>query len=536
MDENGTPDYSGGGSDMDLLMLSGFDDLDSFPELGAGPSFSDGILPSFSVSPVQQVTHISPSPPSVDAEEQGDVSITDGSDCSVSLASNEVMNVSAPTVPKTVYGGVTLMERMLRALAMLKEASTAGPVLVQVWIPVRNGDHQVLTTSDQPFLLDERLTGYREVSRQFTFSATEGPGLFPGLPGRVFISGMPEWTSNVMYYNTSEFLRVDYAIRNEVRGSLAMPVFNSSGGSCCAVLEVVMTQEKDNFCSEMDNLSNALQSVHLSTVRARTHPQSLTRNQQSVLTEILDVLRAVCHTHMLPLALAWIPVCPNSSLNVSAEYGDQAIKFGLRNKDVLCVQESACYINDMRMHDFLRACAEHPLEKGQGVAGNAILSNHPFFSSDVREYDMHDYPLAHHARKFGLHAAVAIRLRSTYTGNDDYVLEFFLPLTCKVREEQQLLLDDISMTMQRVCSSLRTVSDAELKENTTTMRSEIRCSSSDVSISSCNQIDVSSEVKINVPLENQIKNSVEQLADKKYAKVLFSFSTFISLLSLLSVF
>ncbi|XP_037421877.1 protein NLP2-like [Triticum dicoccoides] len=495
MDENGTPDYSGGGSDMDLLMLSGFDDLDSFPELGAGPSFSDGILSSFSVSPAQQVTHISPSPPSVDAEEQGDVSITDGSDCSVSLASNEVMNVSAPTVPKTVYGGVTLTEKMLRALAMLKEASTAGPVLVQVWIPVRNGDHQVLTTSDQPFLLDERLTGYREVSRQFTFSATEGPGLFPGLPGRVFISGMPEWTSNVMYYNTSEFLRVDYAIRNEVRGSLAMPVFNSSGGSCCAVLEVVMTQEKDNFCSEMDNLSNALQSVQLSTVQARTHPQSLTRNQQSVLTEILDVLKAVCHTHMLPLALAWIPVCPNSNLNVSAEYGDQAIKFGLRNKDVLCVQESACYINDMRMHDFLRACAEHPLEKGQGVAGNAILSNHPFFSSDVREYDMHDYPLVHHARKFGLHAAVAIRLRSTYTGNDDYVLEFFLPLTCKVREEQQLLLDDISMTMQRVCSSLRTVSDAELKENTIIMQSAIRCSSSDVSINSCDQIDVSSEVK-----------------------------------------
>ncbi|KAE8812148.1 Protein NLP2 [Hordeum vulgare] len=518
MDEIGTPDYSDGGSDMDLLMLSGFDGLDSFPELGTGPSFSDGILSSFSVSPAQPVTYISPSPPSVAAEEQGDVSITDGSDCSVSLASNEVMNVSAPTVPKTVYGGVSLTERMLRALAMLKEASTGGPVLVQVWIPVRNGDHQVLTTSDQPFLLDERLTGYREVSRQFTFSATEGPGLFPGLPGRVFISGMPEWTSNVMYYNTSEFLRVDYAIRNEVRGSLAMPVFNSSGGSCCAVLEVVMTQEKDNFCSEMDNLSNALQCVHLSTVQARTHPQSLTKNQQSVLTEISGVLKAVCHTHMLPLALAWIPVCPNSNLNVSAEYGDQAIKFGLRNKDVLCVQESACYINDMRMHDFLRACAEHPLEKGQGVPGNAILSNNPFFSPDVREYDMHNYPLAHHARKFGLHAAVAIRLRSAYTGNDDYVLEFFLPLTCKVREEQQLLLDDISMTMQRVCSSLRTVSDAELKESIITMPSGIRCSSSDVSISSCDQIDVSSEVNINVPLENQISNSVERLANTKYAK------------------
>uniref|UniRef100_A0ACD5WC04 Uncharacterized protein n=1 Tax=Avena sativa TaxID=4498 RepID=A0ACD5WC04_AVESA len=515
MGEIGTPDYSDVGSDMDLLMLSAFDGFDSFTELIASPSFGDCISSSFSVSPAQQLICISPSSPHVNSEAQGDVSNTDGSDCYASLASAP----KAPTVPKAFYGGVTLTERMLRALSMLKEASTGGAVLVQVWIPVTNGDHQVLTTSDQPFLLDERLTGYREVSRQFTFSATEGPGLFPGLPGRVFISGMPEWTSNVMYYNPSEYLRVNYAIHNEVRGSFAMPVFDSRGGSCCGVLELVMTQEKDNFCSEMDNLSNALQSVHLSTVKARKHPQSHTRNQESVFTEISDVLRAVCLKHMLPLALAWIPVCPNSNLNVSEEYGDQSVKFVLRNKDVLCVQESACFINDMRMHDFVRACAECPLKKGQGVAGNAILSNNPFFSSDVREYDMHDYPLAHHARKFGLHAAVAIRLRSTYTGNDDYVLEFFLPPMCKVGKEQQLLLDDIAVTMQRVCSTLRTVSDAELKQNAITAPSGTRCSSSDVSINSCNQIDmISSDIKTNAPLDNQISSTAEQLADDKLSK------------------
>ncbi|CAM0874978.1 unnamed protein product [Alopecurus aequalis] len=516
MDEAGTPDYSDGGSDMELLMFSAFDGLDSFAGLVASPSFGDCILSSCNVSPVQQLMHISPSSPPVNSEAQDDVSITDGSDCSASLAANEVKHMSALTVPKAVYGGGTLTERMLGALAMLKQASSGGAVLAQVWIPVRNGDHQVLSTYDQPFLLDESLAGYREVSRQFTFSVTEGPGLSPGLPGRVFISGMPEWTSNVMYYSPSEYLRVNYAIHNEVRGSLAMPVFDSSGGSCCAVLEVVMTQEKDNFCSEMDNLSNALQSVHLSTVKPRTHPQSVTRNQELVLTEILDVLQAVCHTHMLPLALAWIPVCTNNSLNVSAEYGNQAIKFGLRNKDVLRVQESACYINDMRMHDFVHACAEHPLEKGQGVAGNAILSNNPYFSSDVREYDMHDYPLAHHARRFGLHAAVAIRLRSTYTGKDDYVIEFFLPLMCKGSEKQQLLLDNISVTMQRVCTSLRTVSDAELKQNAITVTSGTRCLSSDVSINSWDQIDtISSEIKPNVPLDNQIKNTVERLVDSK---------------------
>ncbi|XVF01908.1 hypothetical protein REPUB_Repub04eG0129600 [Reevesia pubescens] len=77
------------------------------------------------------------------------------------------------------------------------------------------------------------------------------------------------------------------------------------------------------------------------------------------------------------------------------------------------------------MEDFVHACVEHYLEEGQGVAGKALQSNHSFFSTDVKTYDISDYPLVHHARKFNLNAAVAIRLRSTYTGDDDYILEFF---------------------------------------------------------------------------------------------------------------
>lgn len=70
----------------------------------------------------------------------------------------------------------------------------------------------------------------------------------------------------------------------------------------------------------------------------------------------------------------------------------------------------------------------------------------------------------HHARKFALNAAVAIRLRSTYTRNDDYILEFFLPRTTTGSTEQQLLLNNLSNTMQRICRSLRRVSEFELLE------------------------------------------------------------------------
>nr|CAB3489484.1 unnamed protein product [Digitaria exilis] len=464
---------------MDPFTLSPFDTLDGYTELGAGSSVDDSVMSAFCFSP--------------NSEEQAeaDASISDGDDSSDMSGSVDL--------PKSIHdAAITLPERMLKALAILQESSNVfGAILVQVWMPVKHGECQVLTTSDQPFLLDQSLTGYREISRQFMFSAAGGPGQFPGLPGRVFMSGMPEWTSNVMYYHDSEYLRAEHAVRHEVRGSLAVPVFDFSGplDSCCVVLEVVMTQEKDNFCSEIDDISKALQSVHLGTVKDWTYPQKLTRNQDSAFAEILDVMRAVCHAHMLPLALVWVPICSSINGNVSMEYGDQDIKLSLRKKELLCIQESACYVNDMRMHYFVCACAEHPLERGQGVVGNAIVSNSPFFSIDVRDYDICDYPLAHHARKFGLQAAIAIRLRSTYTGSDDYVLEYFLPPMCKGCDEQQRLLDCISETMHRVCKSLRTVSDSELMADTMVKPSKekacgIGCSSSDISVNSGHKVSL----------------------------------------------
>lgn len=191
--------------------------------------------------------------------------------------------------------------------------------------------------------------------------------------------------------------------------------------------------------------------------------QSLSKNQRAALAEITDVLRAVCHAHKLPLALTWIPC------SVTEGEGDESIRVLARGcnassneKCVLCAEDTACYASDKEMQGFVHACMEHYLEEGEGIVGKALQSNHPFFYPDVKEYHISEYPLVHHARKFGLNAAVAIRLRSTFTGNDDYILEFFLPISMKGSTEQQLLLNNLSGTMQRICRSLRTVSDAEL--------------------------------------------------------------------------
>lgn len=187
--------------------------------------------------------------------------------------------------------------------------------------------------------------------------------------------------------------------------------------------------------------------------------QVYSENQKAAFTEILDVLRAICHAHMLPLALTWVP---SSNGSDGGYVGHDRALDSQTGKAILRVHESACYVNDAKMQGFFHACTETHLEKGQGIAGRALKSNLPFFSPNIREYGIKDYPLAHHARKFGLHAAVAIRLRSTYTGDDDYILEFFLPINCTGSEEQQLLLNNLSSTMQRICKSLRTVSEAEV--------------------------------------------------------------------------
>ena len=103
------------------------------------------------------------------------------------------------------------------------------------------------------------LAGYREVSRAFTFSAEGKTQSCPGLPARVFISHVPEWTSNVGYYNKTEYLRLEHARNHEIRGSIALPISDVHSQVPCAVLELVTTKEKPNFDRELEIVSQALQ-------------------------------------------------------------------------------------------------------------------------------------------------------------------------------------------------------------------------------------------------------------------------------------
>lgn len=380
-------------------------------------------------------------------------------------------------------GDLSLRKRMMQALRYITDSESTEPnVLAQVWVPVRQGAKHMLTTCGQPFVVaspNDVLIQYRTVSSTYLFSAGEdeeegdgdGCGHSPalvGLPGRVFRRKLPEWTPNVQYYSVNEYPRVAHAQHYNVQGTLALPVFEPQGQSCVGVVELVMTAQKINYGPEMDKVCRALQAVNLRSSEILDHPQLQISNEgrQAALDEILAVLTAVCEAHKLPLAQTWVPCRHGNIIATGGGKMKNCASFDGSCMGQVCMStiDSAFYVVDAHMWGFRDACTEHHLQKGQGLPGKAFASNQPCFSKDISSFSKMQYPLVHYTRLFNLAAAVAIRLRSTHTGNDDYILEFFLPPDCKDSQKLQMLLKSLSVTIGHVCRSLRMLTDKELED------------------------------------------------------------------------
>ncbi|KAG8369280.1 hypothetical protein BUALT_Bualt15G0135000 [Buddleja alternifolia] len=356
----------------------------------------------------------------------------------------------------------SVMDRLIQALSYIKDFSRDKDILIQVWVPVNRGGKRVLTTNDQPFLLDlnccPRLAHYRDISVNYQFSAEEDSREVVGLPGRVFRSKVPEWTPDVRFFTQDEYPRVGHAQQYDVRGTLAVPVLEQGSRSCLGVIEVVLTTQKIKYRPELESVCKALEAVDLTSSEGPTTQNVKTRDlsYQAALPEILKVLKSACETHGLPLAQTWVPC------TVQGKGGCRHSDDNLEN----CISpvESACHIGDPHVQGFHEACSEYHLLKGQGIIGKAFRTNQPCFSPDVTACSKTEYPLSHHARMFGLKSGVAIRLRSIYTGTADFVLEFFLPMNCTDPEEQRKMLTSLSTIIQNVCCTLRVVTEKELQE------------------------------------------------------------------------
>ncbi|XP_052732537.1 protein NLP2 isoform X1 [Vigna angularis] len=326
----------------------------------------------------------------------------------------------------------SVKERLVVAVGYLKEYAKNSNMVIQVWVPARRGcEVGIHHHQDFPYTLDYTNNGDATGSFQFHED---------------WLSD--HWPPNIRFLRTHDYTRLHhYDLRP---GSLALPVFQRGTGICLGVVDILMP---NNVNPDLHNL----QGVDFRTPSLQNFiPPAMTVKgfdelYQGALNEIVQVLTCVCKAHELPLALTWAP-CIQQGKSGCGHSNDE---------NYVSTVDPACFVADVDVLGFLEACSEYHLLGGQGVVGTAFTTSKPCFANDITAFTKAEYPLAHHANMFGLHAAVAIPLRSV---SSDFVLEFFLPKDCHDTQDQKQILNSLSMLVQQACRSLHVVLDKEEEE------------------------------------------------------------------------
>ncbi|KAH7840859.1 hypothetical protein Vadar_022594 [Vaccinium darrowii] len=159
--------------------------------------------------------------------------------------------------------------------------------------------------------------------------------------------------------------------------------------------------------------------------------------------ELRTVLRSVCQIHKLPLAMTWVPCCACN---------------GLRRLEVeFCSRR--CGSRD----SFLKASKSSHLRKGL-VFRRAFSSPNMLYCSNISKLSLDEYPWVPFARLCKFSGWFTICLQNVNTGNDIYVLEFFLSARSKYNEKILTTLNLILRTMEKNFKTFRLASGKELGE------------------------------------------------------------------------
>ncbi|KAL0891552.1 hypothetical protein Bca101_015535 [Brassica carinata] len=364
--------------------------------------------------------------------------------------------------PRTSQGpsSSSVKDRLVQAIKGLNEAVQDKDSLIQIWVPIQQEGKNFLTTLEQPHSFNPKhlsLKRYRDVSVAYNFLADEDSKESVGLPGRVFLGKLPEWTPDVRFFRSEEYPRIKEAQRCDVRGSLAFPVFERGSGTCLGVVEIVRTTQKMNYKPELENICKALEAVNLRSSENLKSPNREVYDQfyYAALPEVSVFLTSVCRSYDLPLALTWAP-CARQGRGGS-RHSDENFS------ECVSTVDSACFVLDQQSYHFQVACSEHHLLQGEGIVGKAFKATKLFFVPEVTTFSKTNYSLAHHAKISGLHAALAVPLKNKFNGSVEFVLEFFFPKHCLDTEAQQETLKSLSVTLQNDFRSLNLVIDKELE-------------------------------------------------------------------------
>ncbi|KAH7839556.1 hypothetical protein Vadar_005713 [Vaccinium darrowii] len=166
--------------------------------------------------------------------------------------------------------------------------------------------------------------------------------------------------------------------------------------------------------------------------------------------ELTLVLESVYEIHKLPLALTWVPCTAcDTSLPVHSSNGAEYLQ--------------SFKANDNHLVESLIASTGYHLRKGH-VAEMVLGSTSMLYCSDVTQFNIAEYPLVPFARQFKLSGCFTVCLRSSYTGEYVYMLEFFLPASSKDNENTLTQVSTILGTMKENSRTFKLASGKELGE------------------------------------------------------------------------
>ncbi|KAI8561455.1 hypothetical protein RHMOL_Rhmol04G0341100 [Rhododendron molle] len=355
-------------------------------------------------------------------------------------------------------------------LVLYPELSEA---LVQFWAPTRTlGGRTLLTLQNQPFafghttkilrswLCNYRMGMCREYNNKFYADAESGEDQL-GLPGRVFLNKLPEYTPHVELYTLKEYPQLDLALRCGIYASWALPVFEHSSHTCVGVLEIVCqysattTLYDEKFLGRMYDI---FQKFGLRCFDEYKHCKMQYGDKNEPLMaaafqELKMVYESVCKIHNLPLALTWVS-CRSCNDLLQSQFQCTVLEY--RDKDHF---DKRSWI----LWGFIKIIKFWHLRKGH-ITGRIFPFPNLLYCSDVKQFSIAESPLVPYARLCKLGGWFTMCLQNGYTGDELYVLEFFLPESGENNENILTKLRLILGTMEEYFITFKLASGQGLGE------------------------------------------------------------------------
>ncbi|KAJ9555791.1 hypothetical protein OSB04_010405 [Centaurea solstitialis] len=363
----------------------------------------------------------------------------------------QIMADSPPSSPADVLSGFlatfsTLVQHKIRRAFANLHKDLDG--LVQFWAPVKIGRRWLLTTSDQPFLLDDDKDTeiYRFLCLKYKYNidvinnnnnldVEDDPSIIStGAPATAFLNQSPELVRDTMVYETSPL--ASFVAMCGLDRSLVLPVFYPSQSCCVGVVEC-RSSVYLSLIDMFDDLNTALQEEGLKLFQPQEHlPYKTICGLKQAKNDIDEILELAWETVRLDFAQVWVAYKDEDDVALSSSMVDNQTKRMLGFKLTDRYHDPYRYCNTPWENDYVsqcyvgysRICYMLSLKMGEGLIGKTLKNYEPHFVRKVSNlrndepltllssYEMEGVPFDC--------SCFVVCLRSTETSDLVYVFEF----------------------------------------------------------------------------------------------------------------